>query len=284
MIELPLAEPAHTRRALRCGSHRQLSPPVIVLGMHRSGTSILSRMLHACGLFIGRRVSRNYESPYFQRLNVELLARAGSDWTFPEAYLARAGEDAAFVRACREWAERELEASFAREFLGLRRTLWTKVPRWWGFKDPRTSLTMAVWGQVFPDARVLHILRHPLDVAISLRRREEQRRREGKAPLAASLDLEHNLRVWETYVTEARRQRAAGGRYLEFRYEDLIADARAGFERIVRFCGIEVAPRRLDEAAALAESGRTRRYEGDEYAPWRRALAALPAAVELGYA
>src|SRR5207237_264153 len=41
----------------------------------------------------------------------------------------------------------------------------------WGWKDPRTSLTIPLWLELVPDLRVVVCLRNPLDVALSLRKR-----------------------------------------------------------------------------------------------------------------
>ena len=41
----------------------------------------------------------------------------------------------------------------------------------WGWKDPRTTITFPIWLQVFPKAKILHILRNGVDVAISIYRR-----------------------------------------------------------------------------------------------------------------
>jgi hypothetical protein len=254
---MPLASASPQAKGLLfVRSHRDLPPPVILLGMHRSGTSILSEMLRECGLFIGRELDSHYESPYFRRFNNELLSRAGSSWANPWAYLVRRA-DPAFHRSCRGWAERCLEGTFGAQFLGLKhRTSLFGGRTWaWGWKDPRTCLTMPVWNEIYPDARLVHITRHPLDVAISLQRREEQRRELGKRPQPENADLDHCLRLWETYVGESLKLREQRGRYSELRYEDLVRDPRGGLERIVEEC----------------------------YRPWRDRVAGLPSAVELGY-
>jgi hypothetical protein len=50
-----------------------------------------------------------------------------------------------------------------REMTELVANLDARHPRW-GFKDPRTCLTIAVWDAVLPEYRVVGIYRHPLEV------------------------------------------------------------------------------------------------------------------------
>jgi hypothetical protein len=44
--------------------------PVIILGMHRSGTSMVSELLDQLGLFVGRELQDDHESTYFLDLNI----------------------------------------------------------------------------------------------------------------------------------------------------------------------------------------------------------------------
>ena len=41
------------------------TPPIIIFGMHRSGTGLLVRSLERCGVFIGSYQARNNESRFF---------------------------------------------------------------------------------------------------------------------------------------------------------------------------------------------------------------------------
>jgi hypothetical protein len=266
-------------------THRDLPPPVIVLGMHRSGTSLVAQMLHVGGLFIGRGARAFFEDPWFHALNESFLQRAGASWYLPGPYLEQR-PDPAYHRECVELARARLGRSFSSDFLGLRRRtpLLGKPVREWGWKDPRTCLTLPVWREVFPGARLLHIVRHPLDVAISVKRREERRRERGWAPVDHSLDLGHGLRLWEVYVSEALKMRGESGRYHEVSFEELLRSPASTLGEMVRFCGLHPSEGQLASAAALVDATRTRRFEETAYAPWRESVAALPSARELGYA
>ena len=49
------------------------TPPVIIIGMSRSGTNMLTRMLDSLGLFCGSALTGNHEAVFFRELN---------DWLF----------------------------------------------------------------------------------------------------------------------------------------------------------------------------------------------------------
>ncbi|MBW1793701.1 MAG: sulfotransferase [Deltaproteobacteria bacterium] len=45
------------------------------------------------------------------------------------------------------------------------------APPFWGWKDPRTTLTLPLWLKLFPKARIIHVIRNGIDSALSLWRR-----------------------------------------------------------------------------------------------------------------
>src|SRR5690242_7355330 len=68
-----------------------ISMPVCILGMHRSGTSMITRLLNLCGLYLGREEVLNpphlqdnpdgyWEHALFVSLNDEILASFGGSW------------------------------------------------------------------------------------------------------------------------------------------------------------------------------------------------------------
>ena len=60
--------------------------PIIICGMHRSGTSLLSRILSDIGIFMGKYQDENNESIYFQRLNRWMMSCIASSWDFPRSF------------------------------------------------------------------------------------------------------------------------------------------------------------------------------------------------------
>ena len=135
---------------------------VAVLGMHRSGTSALAGSLEQHGLFLGRvstsnphNPKGNRESSEVRRLNEDVLLSSGGAWYAPP-------EDVSWSEEQRERARRVLSAHAGQPV--------------WGFKDPRTLLTLEGWTSLLPDLEHVGVFRHPLLVAHSLEQRDEMER------------------------------------------------------------------------------------------------------------
>src|SRR4030095_16206787 len=139
--------------------------PLCIAGMHRSGTSMVARLLQACGLFLGPEKELGFDTnngePHFENvrfvaLNDEILSRLGGSWNNPPEF--RAGWE----------VTPEVEALKAQAAQTINRF---SSQRLWGWKDPRNSLTLPFWRRIVPELRLVICLRNPLEVAHSLRKR-----------------------------------------------------------------------------------------------------------------
>lgn len=102
-------------------------------------------------------------------------------------------------------------------------------------KTPHNVLHAAWLGRLFPRALFLHVLRDGRAVAESLVRQAWVDPTTG-APIPWCADLDSAARYWAAVVATARQQAlAVPGRYLEVRYEDLVAEPRATMERVLAF-------------------------------------------------
>src|SRR5690606_27752171 len=194
--------------------------------MHRSGTTLVTRMLMELGVFMGATRDRYGESRFHQHVNRQLMLAAGATWATPEMFVSVAS--AAEYRA---WAERTI-----RQWLdsAAYRSLYVS---WWrgrssppiphGFKDPRTTFTLPLWQAACGPVRIVHVLRHGLDVARSLADRQRDEVQSGRwvTPprgvvrtsqlrltdgVAFGLEnIEAGLTLWERYVVQARRALAS---------------------------------------------------------------------------
>ena len=170
-------------------------PCVIVLGMHRSGTSLLTGSLEAAGMYLGEvnnaapyNRKGNKENESIRDLNDALLTKGGAAWNLPPDGQVR-------------WNRADVERGRAlvRPYLDGARP--------WGFKDPRTMWTVEGWLQLLPDARIVGVFRHPSLVVRSLTARSG----------TLAIEPDDALRLWCAYNAELiRLQRKHGFPVLHF--------------------------------------------------------------------
>lgn len=220
-------------KALSCGIDKMLerNPPLIIIGMHRSGTSLSVQMLEKYGFRMGIYQTKNNESVLFQKLNRYLLTRIGMEWRCPDANFG-------VQEITREFRtlERSVMAQIHKKLFGahLRLSDWLRKDSiLWGFKDPRTTLTLPFWKNIFPYAPVMHIIRDGRDVALSLAMRDSARL--NTRPLVTDRQIRQfrsDLKTWEDYVRRGREAMQLFDRTMEFRYEDLLKSPLETLERV----------------------------------------------------
>ena len=68
-------------------------PPIIITGMHRSGTTLLSKIIENNEVFLGKYKEINNESKYFLRINKWILSSIGASWDNPKSFLKLSNEE-----------------------------------------------------------------------------------------------------------------------------------------------------------------------------------------------
>jgi GT2 family glycosyltransferase len=207
---------------------------ICVAGAHRSGTSMLTRLLYHCGLDLGPQSEMMpaaadnpdgfWEHLRFVALNDELLNAVGAAWDLPPS-------------------ENE---SFAGEALHpLRQKAQLLIDEFrekptWGWKDPRNSLTIRFWESLLPGLRTVVIVRNPLEVAYSMNKRN-------------GVSYALGLRLWEIYNRRLLSATTSAMRIV-VHYQSFFEEPDTELERLVRFIGL--TNEGVATAAALVSSKR----------------------------
>lgn len=148
----------------------EVPAPVVVTGMHRSGTSAVAQLLASNGFHLGDasdllgptefNVHGHFERAEIVDFNDRVLATASSSWRLPPEH----GQPPPVSRDLVEEGERLL----ARVASGCGAD---NVPL---VKDPRVALLMPLWRRIAgPDALFVFCVRNPASVARSLSRRDD---------------------------------------------------------------------------------------------------------------
>ena len=215
---------------------QSLTPPIIVFGMHRSGTSVLTRILQELGVYIGQELNDKYENLLFKDINIHWLQRASAHWARPEPFLH---DLATYPHRIPELAD------IAAQYLNddWRDDEPVRAHRLWGWKDPRNTLTLPIWLQLFPEATLIHCVRDGVDVALSLQRRELRRLfKNSDVPTMLPPLIPRGYALWKTYVRQGFEIEQRYPRTLRIRYEDMMHDPKREIDKLLRLLAIENPP------------------------------------------
>lgn len=158
---------------------------IIVLGMHRSGTSLVTRLLNLMGVYLGEgpdllpgqpdNPKGFWERSDVQQLHEEMLSRFDSAWFDITGFNAKHADNA---------VRQEFEDK-ANRILSI-----LEPHRPWAIKDPRLCLFFPWWARLLEAPVVIYVVRAPWEVAASLRKRNG-------FPLAVG------AAIWELYNRHA---------------------------------------------------------------------------------
>lgn len=206
---------------------------LLVLGMHRSGTSATTRVLNLLGADLGENLmGPGYSNDHgfwehmeaFQ-INDRLLRSLGMTWNDPRRMPAGWEETAEFTSALREIVVL-LERDFAEAPL-------------WALKDPRICRLVPLWLKALENQKVtgraVIVLRHPDEIADSLAVRDGLSR--------SQIHL-----LWARHLCEAERETRGMPRCV-IRYDRMLKDWRSELSQAGSELGVKW-PVNFDLAAA----------------------------------
>jgi len=240
--------------------------PIFIVGMVRSGTKLLRGLL-----LENPRVRIPAGESDLLPMWIDQWGRFGdlSERTAFDAFYRRASALPYLVAMTRVGYPAEADRWYAAcpgydvagVFEGLVRTQLDAGPgTLWGDKTPSYTRHIAQISRCFPEARFVHIVRDVRDYCLSVNKAW------GKNRLRAA-------QRWSDDVRRARADgEALGSRYLEIRYEDLIADPPGVMERVCRFAGVAFDPGMLSlskPSEVAGDAGGLREVKRDNAGKYR---------------
>jgi hypothetical protein len=202
------------------------SRPVIILGVDRSGTSIVARLAHEWGVYGGNPAELERRDPFnpsgywelrpMVLLLHEVFKETGRDFWRPG--FEEALRNAAANPRLRKAAD-DLVASMAADGRAV-----------WFWKEPWLSLQLPFWKQIWGDASYIITVRNPYDSAVSWEKMMLPRDVRGRISIIAL-----NLLRWQHFMLSILRGVEGSRRLLFVPYEELVKDPRGQSERICRF-------------------------------------------------
>jgi hypothetical protein len=224
-------------------------PPLLILGVRRSGTTLLRVMLDRHS-----QLAVPDESYFVPQLADRHLRRVD-----PDDFVG----DLRRLNTLTEW---DVPLDEVRDRLRPDMPIGTAIATVyavyaqqrgkarWGDKTPMYMQNLRLLERLFPDALFVHLIRDGRDAALSFLEMPRGLVTETWMHPHTPADFASQ---WRTEVAAARRLgRRTGARYLEVRYEDLVADVGGVLRRICEFAGLEYEPDMADYAGNVDVSAK----------------------------
>ena len=218
-----------------------MAPPVIVLGVGRSGTTLLRVMLDRSG-----QIAIPYESFFVTPLAHRHGARPKLDDFVDD--LGRFYQLYEWGISPEDVRPRLREGMTTGEAIAAVFEVYAEhegKPRW-GDKTPLYMQHLPLLERLFPDAIWVHLVRDGRDAALSFLELPEGF--SGKTWALPRTAAQFAAR-WRTEILAARKLGThVGGRYLELRYEDLVTEPERELRRVCEHASLEWEAAMLEHA------------------------------------
>ena len=275
--------------------------PVIIVGMHRSGTTMISKLLENLGLYVGDEKEINNESIFFWEIN---------NWIF-DVHTATP-EKPHNLRYCNPTARKVIlesleyfiKSSKRKEYLGKYNNKFKSIKDVnfpYGWKDPKNTFTIDFWSSVFPNPKVIHIYRNPIDCVSSYIERDLKLKNKfdwnWKKRLKRELlisrnfhqnfrltDIEEGYHLWEEYVTKALSLKSQYTDFMEIKYEDFLVNPYDNLMNLAAFSGLVPTEQQLLHEVKSIKSERAYAFlSNEEHYKTYQTLKEKPLMKQLGY-
>jgi len=193
------------------------SKAICIIGMHRSGTSAVSRSINLIGAYLGE--DTNFVTPlsdnpkgYWERSDIvnfhgRLLDHMKHSWNTA-------------VPLSDKWQESEKIRPFRSELVGFIKDKFADHELW-ACKDPRLSLVLPLWKDALDELgihfSIVFVIRNPLDVAKSLKKRDGF-----SYDKSFGIWFNYNITAWQNLCEHA---------YAVIHYDRLIQDWESELKR-----------------------------------------------------
>jgi Tfp pilus assembly protein PilF len=194
--------------------------PIFIVGFPRSGTTLVEQTLSA-----HPRISAADELPFISDITGIMPRMLNSPLTYPDAMAEL-------------WMGDQREGLDNLRDYYLQRARQSGVMRpgapWFTDKMPLNETHLGLIGLLFPASPIIHVLRHPLDVVLSVF--SNQLTHGFYCAYSLESAAKHYALIAEL-VAHYRSQMAL--RYLPIRYEEIVDDQEASVRRMLKFIGEE---------------------------------------------
>jgi len=252
----------------RAGVRTDVPQPIFILGFPRSGTTLVEQSLSA-----HPRISAGDELPFVNEMTETMVRTLNSPMGYPEA-LAELwmGDRRHGLDELRDYyLDQVRRLGFVEPGVG-----------WFTDKMPLNETHLGLIALMFPRAPLIHVMRHPLDIMMSVFSNNLTHGFQCAFALeTAALHYRRTIELIEHYRAQMMLH------YLPIHYEDIVADQETSVRRMLDFIGEPFDPaclsfhenRRYARTASYAQVSQ-RLYDRSRYR-YRNYLKHLQPAIEI---
>ena len=202
----------------RAGLREDSPQPIFIVGFPRSGTTLVEQTLSA-----HPRISAGDELPFINEITDSMVRTLNSPMGYPEAMAELWMGDRRY--GLDELRDRHLEQV-------RRLDIVEPGAAWFTDKMPLNETHLGLIALVFPQAPIIHVVRHPLDIVLSVFSNNLTHGFQCAFALeTAALHFQRTMELVEHYRS------ALTLRYLPIRYEDIVDDQEGSTRRLLDFIG-----------------------------------------------
>jgi hypothetical protein len=199
-------------------SNKKVKKTIIVLGMHRSGTSMVSGIISKLEINLGKDMINlakdnprgHFENKWFVKMNDKILALAGGTWEIPPKK--------------EKINELKQNKKLMKE---IKKLVTSQESSLWGWKDPRTVLTLNLYLPYLKNPHFIVCYRDKRAIAKSLNKRN-------------GFSIDKGINLCNTYnkrLTILLKNKKIPK--LELNYENFFVNEKKEIDKISKFLGIK---------------------------------------------
>ncbi|MDY0361097.1 MAG: sulfotransferase [Desulforegulaceae bacterium] len=202
---------------------------IVVAGMHRSGTSLITKSLECMGVSLGDNLmpsAQHNEKGFWEDIEIvntddKILKLAGMDWASLNEFPIELIDSKDGILLQTE-AKKIVKDRLSKNKL-------------WGVKDPRITRLLPFWKKIFSDLKVpvnyIYVLRNPIDVANSLKARD-------------NFDLQMSLHLWLIHAFESLKN-LINENICFVSYDNFLAEPEISIHKIAEFFRLNLDQEKL---------------------------------------
>lgn len=219
--------------------NRNNNSPILITGMHRSGTSIVAKIMQTLGVDIGWHLDSNNESKERVKMSENIICGIGGTWDSPGRL-----EYLQSNNCMDDFLMKQIEYFSSKAWRMFCHPLFTLgIKQYWGWKDPRLCITLKYWKKYLKNPMLIYIERDKVDVKKSLISRSQKleyvralypNRRRSYYHFIRENNIEELIEVYKnSFIKNSKELKS-----INLKYEELVDNPKNIVDQLAKYINI----------------------------------------------